>query len=629
MKKFFRVLGGLAALSFLAAVMSCGGGVGPQSPSNDVITLETVKSMVTIKYANHDNANNVTQDVILASSNISGISVAWVSSNPNLIKIEGTVGKVTRPKADTKVTLTATLKKGNETATKTFDLWVSGTVSDQLWGILSDAKPEKDVIFGSNPTLTLSNNVTWKSDHPEIIKIDESGTVTVTPPATKTAVVLTATATQEGVSESRKFTVTVYPADSAPTAQELLSSINFTAKKINSRRLLPSEIKGVPGTQITWTSDKPQSINVEVDSEKIWGVAYHSLRDVTVTLTATLTYNGQTASKAFNVTVERITEAKHRYNSNTTYTFTDSEIIRTSLEGTDTRGQKWAYTLDQEGRRITIHFTHYLSDDGRWIAIGSAEHKQLQKDYTEAYLTQEINEVTALKTLSKKDTVTLRDCGQALGLDSSLTEEELYKELQNRQYIPHSTTYEEFAALPDDQKSTAIKQVIDSSKQMYINRFNLSSDADWTRILEAVNKQAQQTRDNFEKEFQEWVNKSKTPHVYEYHFEHSGNGSYIFKTIAVYDSTKSWFKQAGRYSDYSGSYEVAFDLYNLPNAGFRYNNQGYNGTLNGDGTEFKGKNSDGEEITCNITDNKNGTLSVSIAGTSETYTLNFRGDTLW
>ena len=627
MKKFFRVLGGLAALSFLAAVMSCGGGVGPQSPSNDVITLETVKSMVTIKYANHDNANDVTQDVILSSSNISGISVAWASSNPNLIKIEGTVGKVTRPKADTKVTLTATLKKGNETATKTFDLWVSGTVSDQLWGILSNAKPEKDAIFGSNPTLTLSNNVTWKSDHPEIIKIDESGTVTVTPPATKTAVVLTATATQEGVSESRKFTVTVYPADSTPTAQELLSSINFTAKKINSRRLLPSQIEGVPGTQITWTSDKPQSISVEVDYGKILGVAYRSLRDVTVKLTATLTYNGQIASKTFDVTVERITEAEVPYSSNR-YTFTDSEIIRTSLEGAHTNGQKWTYTLDQENRRITIHFTHYLSDDGRWIAIGSAEDKQLQKDYTEEYLTQEINEVTALKTLSKKDPVTLRDCGRALGLDSSLTEEELYKELQNRRYIPHGTTYEEFAALPDDQKSTAIKQVIDSSKQMYINHFNLSSDADWTRILEAVNKQAQQTRDNFEKEFQEWVNKSKTPHVYEYHFEHSGNGSYIFKTIAVYDSTKSWFKQAGRYSDYSGSYEVAFDLYNLPNADFRYNNQDYRGTLNSDGTEFKGKNSYGEEITCNITDKKDGTLSVSIAGTSKTYTLNFRGSSL-
>ena len=636
MKKFFRVLGGLTALSFLAAVISCGGGSTPNSPADDTLALEAAKRGIAIKYTAPDKAEHVTQDVTLLSESTSGVSVTWTSSNSEVIKIESAVGKVTSPKKDTKVTLTATLKKGKETATKTFDLTVIGTVSEQLRHIIGTVPPSKAVVYDSDPTLTLSNmvsgtTITWTSDHPEIIKIDESGTVTVTLPAAKTAVVLTATATKDDVSESKTFTVTVYPAGGAPTVQDLLSSIDFTAKKVSAgeQLTLPSEITGVSGTQITWTSDKPQSLTADNISSPKKATAHPDLRNVTVKLTAELTYNGQTASKAFDVTVERITETKDRYNSNTTYTFTDSEIIRTSLEGAHTNGQKWAYTLDQENRRITAQSTHYLSDDGRWIAIGSAEDKQLQKDYTEEYLTQEINEVTALKTLSEKDPVTLHDCGQALGLDSSLTEEELYEALQGKGYIPHDQKYEDFKALSDDQKSTAIKGAIDSYKQAYINRFNLSSDADWTRILEAVNKQAQQTRDNFEKEFQEWVNKSKTPHVYEYHFEHSGNGSYIFKTIAVYDSTKSWFKQAGRYSDYSGSYGFAFNLYNLPNAGFRYNNQGYDGTLNGDGTEFKGKNSNGEEITCNITDNKDGTLSVSIAGTSETYTLNFRGSSLW
>lgn len=644
MKKFFRTLGGLAVLSFLAAVISCGDGATSNSPVNDALALEAAKSMVTIKYAYYDNANNVTQDVTLSSSSISGISgisVTWTSSNPAVIKIESAAGKVTRPKADTKVTLTATLKKGKETATKPFDLTVIGTVSEQLRHIIGTVTPSKAVVYDSDPTLTLSNMVSgttiaWTSDHPEIIKIDESGAVTVTLPPTKTAVMLTATATKEGISESRKFTVTVYPAGGTPTAQDLLSSIDFTAKKVSAGEQLPlpSEITGVSGTQITWTSDKPQSLTIETGYSGKQATAHPDLRDITVKLTATLTYNGQTASKAFDVTVERITEAKDPYNSSATYTFTDSMITLTKetidYDGNHrTGGYRYAYTFNQENRQITAYKTHQLSNDGRWIAIGSAEDKQLQKDYTEEYLTQEINEATALKTLSEKDPVTLRDCGRALGLDSSLTEEELYKELQNRQYIPHGTTYEEFAALPDDQKSTAIKQVIDSSKQMYIKRFNLSSDTDWTRILEAVNKWAQQERDSFEKEFQEWVNESKTPHVYAYSFHPFGGGQYSFETTAVYDRTKKWFEQAGRYSDNSGSYEVAFDLYNLPNAGFRYNNQGYDGTLNGDGTEFKGKNSDGEEITCNITDNKDGTLSVSIAGTSETYTLNFRGSSLW
>lgn len=639
MKKFFRVLGGLTALSFLAAVISCGGGSTPNSPADDTLALEAAKRGIAIKYTAPDKAEHVTQDVTLLSESTSGVSVTWTSSNSEVIKIESAVGKVTSPKKDTKVTLTATLKKGKETATKTFDLTVIGTVSEQLRHIIGTVTPPKAVVYDSDPTLTLSNMVSgttiaWTSDHPEIIKIDESGTVTVTLPAAKTAVVLTATATKEGISESKKFTVTVYPSGGTPTAEDMLSSINFTAKKASAGEQLPLplEITGVSGTQITWASDKPQSLTVETGYSGEQATAHPDLRDITVKLTATLEYNGQTASKVFEITVERITEAPH--GSSATYTFTDSTItyIHETIDhdgNHHTNGAQWAYTLDKEKRQITAYKSHLLSDDGRWIAIGSAEDKQLQKDYTEEYLTQEINEATALKTLSEKDPVTLRDCGRALGLDSSLTEEELYKELQNRQYIPHGTTYEEFAALPDDQKSTAIKQVIDSSKQMYIKRFNLSSDTDWTRILEAVNKWAQQERDSFEKEFQEWVNESKTPHVYAYSFHPFGGGQYSFETTAVYDRTKKWFEQAGRYSDNSGSYEVAFDLYNLPNAGFRYNNQGYDGTLNGDGTEFKGKNSDGEEITCNITDNKDGTLSVSIAGTSETYTLNFRGSSLW
>ena len=637
MKKFFRVLGGLTALSFLAAVISCGGGSTPNSPADDTLVLEAAKRGIAIKYTAPDKAEHVTQDVTLLSESTSGVSVTWTSSNSEVIKIESAVGKVTSPKKDTKVTLTATLKKGKETATKTFDLTVIGTVSEQLRHIIGTVPPSKAVVYDSDPTLTLSNmvsgtTITWTSDHPEIIKIDESGTVTVTLPAAKTAVVLTATATKEAISESKKFTVTVYPAGGTPTAEDMLSSIDFTAKKVSAgeQLTLPSEITGVSGTQITWTSDKPQSLTVGTGYSGEQATAHPDLRDITVKLTATLEYNGHPASKVFDVTVERITEAKDPYDSSETYTFSDSTITWTKetidYDGNHHRnGNRWAYTLNQENRQITAYKTHQLSNDGRWIAIGSAEHKQQIKDSMEKYLTQDINEVTALKTLSEKDPVTLHDCGQALGLDSSLTEEELYEALQGKGYIPHGQKYEDFKDLSDDQKSTAIKGAIDSYKQAYINRFNLSSDADWASILEVVNKNLQQARDAFEANFQAWVSNVKTPYVYDYSFRPFGGDQYSFETTTVHDSTKKWFEQAGWYSDNSGSYEVAFNLYDLPNAGFLYNNQDYNGTLNGDGTEFKGKNSDGEEITCNITDNKDGTISVRIAGTSETYTLNFRG----
>lgn len=631
MKRFFRALGGLAALSFLAAVMACGGS-GGQSPTNDVLSLETVKSLVKVTYADIDKAASVTQDVTLSSSSINGVSVAWTSSNPSVITIDGSVGKVTRPKADTNVTLTATLKKGNETQTKAFKLLVRGTVSDELWDILDNVTPEKTVILVSDPTIELSNTVTWTSDHPEIIKIDAAGTVTIMLPTTKTAVVLTATAKKDGVTQVKKFPITVYSADSTPTAEDLRSSIPFTAKTINDRRRLPSEIAGAPGTQITWTSNKEESLSIEKDGGEIWAVPHRDLRDLPVQLTATLAYNGQIASKVFDVTVERITEATYRYGSNATYTFTDSTITFTATRQSQgkahTDGIRWAYTLDPAQRRITAHQTHILSEDGRWIAIGSAEHKQQEMARLEAQITYGRKFMSALKTLSEKSSVTLRDLGQAFGFEPSESEEYIYQAMQNRGYIPSEQKYEDFQKLSDAEKSAVIQEVVSSRKKSLIKSYGLPADADWVAILDAFNAEAAQEKKSYENELQAYVSKAKTPYVYTYSFDEDGAGSYSCTTQAVHDSTKKWFEQAGWYSDNSGSYEVAFNLYNLPNAGFRYNNQGYNGTLNGDGTEFKGKNSDGEEITCNITDKKDGTLSVAVAGTSETYTLAFSGYSL-
>jgi hypothetical protein len=631
MKRFFRALGGLAALSFLAAVMACGGS-GGHSPTTDVLSLETVKSLVKVTYASNDEDWYVTQDVTLSSSSINGVSVAWTSSNPSVITIDGSVGRVTRPKADTNVTLTATLKKGNETQTKTFKLSVIGTVSNELRGILYDAEPEKTVILASDPTLTLSATVTWESDHPKIIEIDANGTVTITLPTTKTAVVLTATAKKDGVTESLDFTITVYPAGSTPTAEDLLSSIPFTAKTINDRRRLPSEIAGAPGTQITWTSNKEESLSIEKDGGEIWAVPHRDLRDIPVQLTATLAYNGQIASKVFDVTVERITEATYRYGSNATYTFTDSTITFTATRQSQgkahTDGIRWAYTLDPAQRRITAHQTHILSEDGRWIAIGSAEHKQQQMARLEAQITYGRKFMSALKTLSEKTSVTLRDLGQVFGFEPSESEESIYQAMQKRGCIPSEQKYEDFQKLSDAEKSAVIQEGVSSHKKGIIEHYGLSADADWAAILDAFNADAAQQKKSYENEFQAFVSEAKTPYVYTYSFDEDGAGSYSCTTQAVHDSTKKWFEQAGWYSDNSGSYEVAFNLYNLPNAGFRYNNQGYNGTLNGDGTEFKGKNSDGEEITCNITDKKDGTLSVAVAGTSETYTLAFSGYSL-
>lgn len=75
------------------------------------------------------NENQVKGNVRLPITGEHGSSIAWESSNPSIVKgsAEATdnahqLGRVTRPEADTKVTLTATISKGNVETRKEFNL---------------------------------------------------------------------------------------------------------------------------------------------------------------------------------------------------------------------------------------------------------------------------------------------------------------------------------------------------------------------------------------------------------------------------------------------------------------------------------------------------------------------------
>ena len=89
------------------------------------------------------------------------------------------------------------------------------------------------------------------------------------------------------------------------------------------------------------------------------------------------------------------------------------------------------------------------------------------------------------------------------------------------------------------------------------------------------------------------------------------------------------FEQHGSYSSSSSGKYVSLNKGRASDCGFHYEGIFYSGTLNSEGTVFNGQNSDTKKtITCNITDKKDGTLSVAVAGTSETYTLAFSGYSL-
>lgn len=137
----------------------------------------------------------VTEDIQLSTKGVNGSDIAWTSENAaiNVQTAEGkTVGKVTRPgkgEPNATGTLTATITKGQESATKTFDVTVLAQYTDQQVADEDAAELRKNMEDLSAVTAdivlpvtgSLGSAIQWESSNPAI-KI-ENGVAKVTRPA--------------------------------------------------------------------------------------------------------------------------------------------------------------------------------------------------------------------------------------------------------------------------------------------------------------------------------------------------------------------------------------------------------------------------------------------------------------
>lgn len=252
--------------------------------------------------------------------------------------------------------------------------WVNETVNK------ADVSPT--LIVGTGKTITLSgDDLTWSSDKTDIISVtnESSGTYTVTPPEGSAEVTLTAKAERGGFSKQRTFTVAVHKETTTLSAAGLIKSLNLPAET-ESNITLPTAIAGASGSSITWASDNPALIGTDgnIDREQ------RDLRNKTVKLTATLTYNGEQAQKEFTVALKRITKIErihtHGSESDTdTWLFSDTimEYIHSYTKDSVTRknGKRYLYKdIDTDAKTFTAHRTHEIVY-GQWCEIGSYAHK--------------------------------------------------------------------------------------------------------------------------------------------------------------------------------------------------------------------------------------------------------------
>ncbi|RHW63821.1 protease [Clostridium botulinum] len=249
--------------------------------------------------------NNIIGDLNLPIQGENGVEIAWKSTNVNIIN---NAGKVTRPKAtegDAVITLTATLSKGEAKDTKDFVVTVKAKefTDEELVDIsLKDLKLEgnlNSVIDNINLPIKNEKNkvsIEWKSSNNDIL----SNTGVVKRTNKDENITLTAVLKKGTVKKNKEFNVIV-KANEAKTEDTLkLISDSLKIDNINSIEKDINLETSLDGANIIWKSSNEAIID---NTGKVKRPIV-SKPDANVVLTATISKNGKSVTKEFNVIVK-------------------------------------------------------------------------------------------------------------------------------------------------------------------------------------------------------------------------------------------------------------------------------------------------------------------------------------
>ncbi|KXX71523.1 hypothetical protein AVL50_04430 [Flammeovirga sp. SJP92] len=276
--------------------------------------LTDALATVEVTYAEGETSSTVTSDVTLPTTTEFGGTITWTSSNDAVVSSNGVV---VRGAEDQNITLTATLSLLGEEGTKTFDLTVikeedTGKPVEEL---LQEASVALSVGYSEGdhaesvtqnillPASSLhETTVTWVSSNEAVI----TSNGTVIRPSENTTVTLTATLSLEGKSQTKTFDLTVIKTEDNggdETAQQLKEAtealeITFAegddAENVTSAMVLPTT--SLHQTTVTWASSDEAVVSTS-------GEVVRPSENTSIALTATVTLNGQSETKVFDIVV--------------------------------------------------------------------------------------------------------------------------------------------------------------------------------------------------------------------------------------------------------------------------------------------------------------------------------------
>jgi len=602
--------------------------------------VDKAKEALKVYFQNGDTEDNISSTRLsLPMNGLHDTKISWKSSDEAIIKIKkenewNCYGSITRPEENTQVTLTATITRGDASATKSFTVTIRGTNEDAVISAAEQAVKSipsfvtkdthiqlktEETVFVSNGSSSSSVKVDikWNAKPPEFIS-DSDGTVTPHETEIK-KVTLTATAKKGKAESSKNIEVTVYPKNNEPNLQTVVESIvNGIPTQINADIQLPQSPSGY---KLTWSSSNDSILKIAGNSGHIgaWDVV-----DRTVTLTATLKKNaaGEAATKEITI------KAREKFgdgNNGGTYEFDGDKLTLCHGDG-EPAAIYHVEKIDANAKTITATLERIIAD-------GSLVEPEAAQQIFIRAIEEIFDRQISVLLLQQKPLVTLRDIRNALegqfGLPpSSGTEEELKDFFEGLSREVHfKMTYEEFAKKTRDEQSTALKEIL---KRWQISYYYKIWGLDETVPITEAEKKVKSSIRSYAND---QLESAKKPHIYYYLIKKDS-----LYTNVQYSIGTSWFRQPGEYRVENPSPDIASieisGAFKMVTIGIKQQGSGgkeefvarsYNGS-----TSFtaEARGEADKKITVAITgeDKDAHTLSVQISGAASfTGTLTFSG----
>ena len=191
----------------------------PSNTLTDADIVKKVQNTLSFDMIRGDNTrmNAIYSDLNLSISTLFGANVVWSSDNTSFINIDGTVNRQTE---DKNITITATITKGSDSNSTSYELVVKKDISEDKEKVLADAKAlsPSDFLGNNRDTNNIVQNlnnlptsgkngstITWESSNTDAITTNG----TVTRDSEDKTVTLTATITSGDQSKTVTYSLKV------------------------------------------------------------------------------------------------------------------------------------------------------------------------------------------------------------------------------------------------------------------------------------------------------------------------------------------------------------------------------------------------------------------------------------